>query len=181
MEIKVSKYQLYPEINPTGLLIGFSVFVENKEPFYLDTIVDISLNEQEAINNAWRILKEPINNIVDNLTKEKEKENLILESNAFGKSFLPPTSEEEFGELLDNPEKIIEEVNINLTATIENVLQPNTALSQLPSEAFQIDYSSMTVAELNLLALDRGLTDYSLMTKEELIELHEAFDLKNKI
>lgn len=48
-------------------------------------------------------------------------------------------------------------------------LHPNEATRQV-AVLSDIDYSSITVAELKLYAKDKGITGYSSMTKAELIE-----------
>jgi hypothetical protein len=44
---------------------------------------------------------------------------------------------------------------------------------------YAYDYAAMKVTELKALAADRGLTNYALMLKSELIALHQQYDLDN--
>ena len=41
MQLKVIKYRLYPEDNPTGYAVGFNVKLVNGRSFYAHTIVDL--------------------------------------------------------------------------------------------------------------------------------------------
>ena len=41
MQLKVIKYRLYPEQNPTGYAVGFNVKLINGRSFYAYTIVDL--------------------------------------------------------------------------------------------------------------------------------------------
>ena len=52
MKIKVSKFEPYPEINPTQNAVGFTISFENGRNFYIDTLVDLELDGDEAIEAA---------------------------------------------------------------------------------------------------------------------------------
>jgi hypothetical protein len=113
MEVKVTKYELYPQVNPSSLAVGFSISLENNKSFYIDTIVPMGLNEEQAISEAWKQLENSINARVEELTATVV-EAPVLESSAVGKLFIPPVSEGKAGELL-TPEviELLEEKDLN--------------------------------------------------------------------
>jgi len=73
MQLKVIKYRLYPEENPTGYAVGFNVRLINGRSFYAHTIVDLDdleegKTDEEIIQIAYEQLKEHIANRVGELT-----------------------------------------------------------------------------------------------------------------
>ena len=65
MQLKVIKYRLYPEDNPTGYAIGFNVKLINGRSFYAHTIVNLEdleegKTDEEIIQIAYEQLEEHI-------------------------------------------------------------------------------------------------------------------------
>lgn len=65
MQLKVIKYRLYPEENPTGYAVGFNVKLINGRSFYAHTIVDLegleeSKTDEEITQIAYEQLEEHI-------------------------------------------------------------------------------------------------------------------------
>jgi len=105
MNVKISKYELYPQPSPTGLAVGFSVSLDNGKSFYLDTIVDMGLSEEEAIEAAWNSLKSSIDSRIEELSKPVEP--VVLQTSALGKAFIPSADEGSHGQLIA---PVVEEV-----------------------------------------------------------------------
>lgn len=62
MQLKVIKYKLYPEENPTGYAVGFNIKLLNGRSFYAHTIVDLegleeSKTDEEIIQIAYEQLE----------------------------------------------------------------------------------------------------------------------------
>ena len=73
MQLKVIKYRLYPEDNPTGYAVGFNVKLINGRSFYAHTIVDIEgleegKTDEEITQIAYGQLEEHIADRVGELT-----------------------------------------------------------------------------------------------------------------
>lgn len=73
MQLKVIKYRLYPEENPTGYAVGFNIRLINGRSFYAHTIVALdNLNEgktdEEITQMAYNQLEEHISDRVGELT-----------------------------------------------------------------------------------------------------------------
>ena len=73
MKLKVVKYRLYPEENPTGYAVGFNVRLINGRSFYAHTIVDLDdleegKTDEEITQIAYEQLEEHISNRVGELT-----------------------------------------------------------------------------------------------------------------
>ena len=65
MKLKVVKYRLYPEENPTGYAVGFNIKLLNGRSFYAHTIVDLddlegSKTDEEIVQIAYEQLEEHI-------------------------------------------------------------------------------------------------------------------------
>ena len=73
MKLKVVKYRLYPEENPTGYAVGFNVRLINGRSFYAHTIVDLDdleegKTDEEITQIAYEQLEEHIADRVGELT-----------------------------------------------------------------------------------------------------------------
>lgn len=73
MQLKVIKYRLYPEDNPTGYAVGFNIRLINGRSFYAHTIVNLEdleegRTDEEIIQIAYEQLKEHISDRVATLT-----------------------------------------------------------------------------------------------------------------
>ncbi len=71
MEIKVAKFQLYPEENPQGYAVGFNIKTINNRTLYRDTVVSLenatNKIDEEILELAWEDLKEGILSEVERL------------------------------------------------------------------------------------------------------------------
>jgi hypothetical protein len=194
MDIKVTKYELYPQPNPTGLAVGFTITLEAGQKFYIDTIVDdMTLGVEQATSIAWFMLKSSIDSRIEELTRVVETPS--VSNSAVGKGFIPPQAEGEHGLIVENVEVQVSEVQqeefiqpeeVVMEPVIEEVIEtPAEDVVEEPAveeevvygaQTLEIEYESMTVTELKKLANERGLTGYSSMTKAEVIELHREYD-----
>ena len=73
MQLKVIKYRLYPEENPTGYAVGFNIKLLNGRSFYAHTIVDLDdleegKTDEEITQIAYGQLEEHIADRVGELT-----------------------------------------------------------------------------------------------------------------
>lgn len=73
MQLKVIKYKLYPENQPTGYAVGFNVKLINGRSFYAHTIVDLEgleegKTDEEITQIAYMQLEEHIADRVATLT-----------------------------------------------------------------------------------------------------------------
>ncbi|HZJ99512.1 MAG TPA: hypothetical protein VFC79_05880 [Tissierellaceae bacterium] len=73
MKLKVVKYRLYPEENPTGYAVGFNVRLINGRSFYAHTIVNLDdlgsgKTDEEITQMAYEQLEEHIADRVGELT-----------------------------------------------------------------------------------------------------------------
>lgn len=57
MNIKVVKLSPYPKEIPTEIAVGFQVSFNNGRNRYVDTLVDLHLTEEEAVEEAYNKLK----------------------------------------------------------------------------------------------------------------------------
>jgi hypothetical protein len=135
MDIKVTKYELYPQPNPTGLAIGFTITLETGQKFYIDTIVDdTTLGAEQATSIAWLMLKPSIDSRIEELTRVVEVQE--IHNSAVGKGFIPPQAEGENGSIVENVEVQVSEVQ----QIMEEYVQPEeTAVEPIietPAEEF---------------------------------------------
>ena len=73
MQLKVIKYRLYPEEEPTGYAVGFNVRLTNGRSFYAHTIVNLEdleegKTDEEITQIAYEQLEEHIADRVSTLT-----------------------------------------------------------------------------------------------------------------
>ena len=73
MQLKVIKYRLYPEEEPTGYAVGFNIRLINGRSFYAHTIVNLegleeSKTDEEITQIAYGQLEEHISDRVATLT-----------------------------------------------------------------------------------------------------------------
>lgn len=73
MQLKVIKYRLYPEENPTGYAVGFNVKLVNGRSFYAHTVVDLegleeNKTDEEIVQIAYTQLEKHIADRVATLT-----------------------------------------------------------------------------------------------------------------
>jgi hypothetical protein len=86
MIIKVAKLHKYPAEIPTGWAVGFDITFDNDRRHYIDAITPLDLTEEEAVQAAWKIVKDSV--------KEKE-ETIGTLPKIVGSIFNPPIEEEE--------------------------------------------------------------------------------------
>lgn len=72
MEIKIIKYEPYPQDNPTGMAVGFQIVSKTDRTFYRDTVIDFreGIEDDEYLDIAWKELKEEIFLKVEKLDKQ---------------------------------------------------------------------------------------------------------------
>jgi len=73
MQLKVIKYRLYPEDQPTGYAVGFNIKLINGRSFYAHTIINLEdledgKTDEEITQIAYEQLKEHIADRVTTLT-----------------------------------------------------------------------------------------------------------------
>lgn len=73
MQLKVIKYRLYPENQPTGYAVGFNIKLINGRSFYAHTIVNLEdleegKTDEEITQIAYEQLEEHISDRVATLT-----------------------------------------------------------------------------------------------------------------
>lgn len=73
MQLKVIKYRLYPEDNPTGYAVGFNIRLTNGRSFYAHTIVNLEdleegKTDEEIIQMAHSQLEKHIADRVGSLS-----------------------------------------------------------------------------------------------------------------
>jgi len=123
MDIKVTKYELYPQPNPSGLAIGFTITLEAGQKFYIDTIVDdMTLGVEEATSAAWFMLKPSIDSRIEELTRVVEVQPIF--NSAMGKGFIPPHAQGEHGSIVENVEVQVSEVQPMIETSMEELVQP---------------------------------------------------------
>jgi hypothetical protein len=123
MDIKVTKYELYPQPNPTGLAVGFTITLETGQKFYIDTIVDdMTLGVEEATSAAWFMLKPSIDSRIEELTRVVEVQPIF--NSAMGKGFIPPHAQGEHGSIVENVEVQVSEVQPMIETSMEEYVQP---------------------------------------------------------
>jgi hypothetical protein len=123
MDIKVTKYELYPQPNPSGLAIGFTITLEAGQKFYIDTIVDdMTLGVEEATSAAWFMLKPSIDSRIEELTRVVEVQPIF--NSAMGKGFIPPHAQGEHGLIVENVEVQVSEVQPMIETSMEEYVQP---------------------------------------------------------
>jgi len=69
MKLKVVKLEPYPREFPTSKAVGFNFTLKNGRTFYLDTIVELDLSDQEAIDTGYAQVREDAIKIRDELEK----------------------------------------------------------------------------------------------------------------
>ena len=115
MQLKVIKYRLYPEDNPTGYAVGFNVKLVNGRSFYAHTIVGIegleeNKTDEEITQIAYEQLEEHISDRVATLTYVPRIEGIEVN--------------------IDNEYEIkaieIDERVINLETTVDTILGDDT-------------------------------------------------------
>lgn len=83
MKLKVIKYRLYPELNPTDYAVGFNVQTSNGRSFYAHTLVNLdSLDEnktdEEIVELAYQQLEDHISARAAELVYSPSIENLEI-------------------------------------------------------------------------------------------------------
>jgi len=75
-KIIIARLEPYPSDEPTGWAVGFNVICNNGRTFYIDTPVsyDEATSDEEAVNKAYKKLKESI----DTQVKELERKSPLL-------------------------------------------------------------------------------------------------------
>ena len=73
MQLKVIKYRLYPENQPTGYAVGFNIKLINGRSFYAHTVVNLEdleegKTDEEITQIAYKQLEEHITDRVGELT-----------------------------------------------------------------------------------------------------------------
>lgn len=91
MEMKIAKFELYPEEFPTGYAVGFNVKANNGRSIYRDCLVTYNnipnnSTDNDIINIAWINLQEEINTAITDLETH---------SSLIGNIWTPTTLEEE--------------------------------------------------------------------------------------
>ena len=111
MKIRLSKCVNYPEETPTEKVVGFSIFLEKNKELYFDTLVSLDLNKEEAIKQAWTILKPNIDSILNRKEKTSIEEDLelieyppVIDEKLNEKLFYQNITEEEQDELQSDAE-----------------------------------------------------------------------------
>jgi len=85
MEVKIARFELYPEDDPTGYAVGFHITLKNGRSFYVDTIVSLENAQGKSDNEiaalAWATLEEIIDANVKRLNRK---------SSLIGNKWRPP-------------------------------------------------------------------------------------------
>lgn len=76
MQVKIARFELYPEEEPTGYAVGFTITTSNNRVFYRDTVVSLDVSEQrtdeEIVQEAWNELKDAILSEVERLERKSQ-------------------------------------------------------------------------------------------------------------
>jgi hypothetical protein len=98
-DITITRYELFPKDLPTNIVVGFTVSLKNEEDllelpknnttFYVESYVSKDLTKQEAINQAWLLVKQLVEIKTEELINAAKEENVTL-----GQVFIPPSNEE---------------------------------------------------------------------------------------
>ena len=62
MKVKVVRLEAYPQDVPTGKAVGFQLTFQNGRMSYLDTVVDLTLSDEDAVEQAFEDLQDQIQN-----------------------------------------------------------------------------------------------------------------------
>lgn len=73
MEVKITKYEPYPQDIPVGMAIGFQITSKTDRVFYRDVVVEHQeeiKNDEEYLQIAWEILKDEVETEVERLDQQ---------------------------------------------------------------------------------------------------------------
>jgi hypothetical protein len=98
-DITITRYELFPKDIPTNMVVGFTVSLKNEEglpelpqnntTFYVESYVSKDLTQQEAINQAWLLVKDLVEINTEKLINAAKQENTSV-----GQIFIPPSDKE---------------------------------------------------------------------------------------